>query len=271
MSTLTSPLVYKGQIGGTIRLPHSVAGAAMPNILPSFPVLVVFDTCVGVTIAGGGADCAGFNTGFIGLLNCTDCVVDSNVCEHSAANAQFASLGGMRNRWVNNSARNGAGACRGFWLGNTHAGEIERDVQIFGNEAINNQATGIVLVAAGAQVSDNLALNNRGSGIIASSAAGVLSFDHLIRGNVCRGNSFWGWQSDVADTGHVDRVRIIGNNFSGNTAGSALLNVCNDFVYGANIEDGVIQYLACNRGVIETNNPSLLNTSGAPSVSVVIR
>jgi hypothetical protein len=264
------PILLYGRHGVTLDLngAHFISTAQIVDPQLLITGMIVLQNCTDCIVKNGTSDSAGFSNTFVGLEFCTDCTVSG--CTAQNANmgfGQFASLGGVRNSWIGNTSRNSQGTGRGFWLGGAHTGEIETDILIQGNKAINNLATGIAVGAIGARILGNLSVGNQGAGIVSDSSTNSISSGHIVAGNACHDNLFWGWQSDVWNNTSLADVTLQSNIFLRNKAGSALLNLCQGISYGDNIEDGIVQVVASSNGKVQLNGGTLA-TNGAPNTRV---
>lgn len=172
----------------------------------------------GVVLNGNGEG------GLAGFTGCADSGMwDCDVSDSGQGSgiAQVGSVGGTRSKFLNNVVHDSGGTTvRGMWLGNINAGQIETDLKVFGNEVVNNSATGIVTTSTGGRVGNNRSENNAGSGIIVSGNDTVTSSNVTVYGNVCSGNLFHGIQSDATGVtvgGLPFGITVAGNVCEGNT------------------------------------------------------
>lgn len=212
---------------------------------PSWPTGMKLKNCMRAIVSdllinGNSVDCSGF-----GLEACQDClVIDVQAFAHGNASiasggSQLVSVGGVRNSWRSCVARDSTpgSAYRGLGLGNANSGFGEMDLLVEDCKARNNDATGIAMQSVRARIVNNYSEGNKGAGIISATAAGNDSFDQVIVGNICRSNTFHGYQLDVFGN-NAARITVAGNVFSQNTNSGIYCNRGTHIVIDGNVIEG---------------------------------
>jgi parallel beta-helix repeat protein len=181
----------------------------------------------------------------VGFLNCIDSgLTDCEVFNAGSGNAQVASVGGVRSRFIDNIVHDSGGtATRGLWIGNVQTIEIEHDATISGNRVYNNSATGIVCTSIGGMVAGNNSRNNAGAGIVVSGNSDAHSIGVTVTGNLCSSNAFHGIQCDSGDMGHTIAAAYCprGVTVTGNVCWSNL----NDGIFLGDAVDWVVSGNVC--------------------------
>lgn len=220
-------------IGATIKL-----DAVATQTLATFgSTAISVDSCSDVTVSSLHIDGNAKASNLIGLRNCTDCKIVGNECYDGGVNALIFSVGGTRNRFIDNNTHDAIGAARGLWIGNINTVEHENDPAIRGNRSYSNPATGIGGTATGAIIDGNHSLDNAGAGIALGAVDSPDNYRRtVISNNICRGNSFHGIQSDAStDAQYSEHVTVTGNICEENAAAGIYVLRARDWVVSNNI------------------------------------
>lgn len=181
---------------------------------------IKMEDCQGCQIDGIRADGALRPVNLVGLLNCTDTVIERCEVYNGGHAGLIVSIGGLRNSFKANHVHDsvaGSTSSRGMWIGNVNSGEEEEDVEITGNRVHDCVASGIVIIADGGRVSGNQVNNVAGAGIVPGGLDGVFAKHLIISGNTCQENAFHGIQADPFGTAMLSNASILGNVCTGNT------------------------------------------------------
>lgn len=224
-------------------------GAIPRDVVPNFqrPLMHV-ENCIACTVSGltfdagaGGAS----GTSIAGLS-----VAQSQYCQFLdlegfgfGSHAIFSEVACVGSSWESCYAHDSINTCRGFWLGHTASSAeigswVTKELKVHHCRAINNDATGIVISADGASAMGNTSSDNNGAGIISSAADGFTVRRHVIVGNICQGNAFVGYGTDVYASNPADYpydLTIVSNVFNENGNGGMLLDRCRRVTVSANI------------------------------------
>ena len=226
-------------------------------------VSIRFSNCIRSGMRNIEIDGNSIATGGVALVTCTECFIDKVTAYSCGINAIIlADDGGIRNRFTDNLIHSAINTSRGMWLGNVTASEMETEIYVSGNVVRNNPASGIVISSYGGIIEQNYLYSNAGSGIVIPGYTDVATRDITVANNYCKGNLFFGIQSDVylptGDAGLSSNVTVTGNVcinhgsggiYAVNTRNWTIVgNVCND-----NINGGIEASDKSRRTVIQGN------------------
>lgn len=176
----------------------------------------------------------------VGMDACSYCEIIGNRITGTLGSVNAMGIkslaGGTFNVFEHNLVHNIDGV--GISVGGTNVGHQEEDARIAHNIVRDTGGTAIASVMLRGIIIGNHCLDAGGSGIVVAGHNSEIDQHVTVMGNVCKGNTYHGIQSDVTTPGYTKNITVTGNVCVANTSAGVYAVNCEDWIITGNVLEG---------------------------------